>query len=231
MVLRLRADFSVTEIVGPEDHRWVASPEAGVDRVMLDRIGDEVAIATSFVRYRPGSRFAAHVHERGEEFLVLDGVFADEHGDYPAGTYVRNPPGSRHTPRSDPGCTVFVKLRQFRADDLEGVVVDTTCLDAAVVDEPIRLHVLHRFADEEVLLIDGRAGAVCAFAAASVPRELLMLSGEGESLGRRLVPRSWLRVPAGRSVALRFVQAGRAFVKTRPVTDGIGLSTQGRMNS
>ena len=219
MALRIRADLSVTGWVAPEEHRWVASPEAGVDRVMLDRIGDEVAIATSIVRYRPGSRFAAHVHERGEEFLVLDGVFADEHGAYTAGTYVRNPPGSRHTPRSDPGCILFVKLRQFRPDDLEQVVIDTTQLDASTADGSTRSHLLHRYRDEEVSLIDGGDGAVRAFAPAEVPRELLMLSGEGEAEGHHLTPRAWLRVPPGCSMTLRFVRAGRAFVKTRPAID------------
>ena len=75
----------------------------GVDRRPLDRIGEEVARATSIVRYAPGSRFSAHTHGGGEEFIVLDGVFQDEHGDYPPGTYVRNPPGTRHTPGSEPG--------------------------------------------------------------------------------------------------------------------------------
>ena len=75
---------------------------AGVERRMLDRIGDEVARATSIVRYAAGSRFSPHTHGGGEEFLVLDGVFQDEHGDYPAGSYVRNPPTSRHTPGSRP---------------------------------------------------------------------------------------------------------------------------------
>jgi hypothetical protein len=61
---------------------------------MLDRIGDEVARATSIVRYAPASHFSPHVHDGGEEFLVLEGTFQDEHGDYPVGSYVRNPPTS-----------------------------------------------------------------------------------------------------------------------------------------
>ena len=103
----------------------VPSPTAGVDRRMLDRIGAEVARATSIVRYAPASRFPAHVHGGGEEFLVLDGVFQDEHGDFPAGSYVRNPPQSRHTPGSAPGCTIFVKLWQFDPDDRTQVRLDT----------------------------------------------------------------------------------------------------------
>ena len=92
---------------------WTPSPIPGVDRRMLDRVGEEVARATSIVRYAPGSRFSPHTHGGGEEFLVLDGVFQDEHGDFPAGSYIRNPPTTSHTPGSEPGCTIFVKLWQF----------------------------------------------------------------------------------------------------------------------
>ena len=92
---------------------------------MLVRIGDEVAKATSIVRYQPGSRFSSHVHEYGEEILVLDGVFSDETGDYPAGSYIMNPPGSSHAPFSETGCTLFVKLRHLGADCVEREIVDT----------------------------------------------------------------------------------------------------------
>ena len=91
-----------------------ASPQAGVERRLLDRIGGEVARATSLVRYAPASAFPAHEHALGEEFFVLSGVFSDEHGDYGEGTYVRNPPHSRHTPRTAAGCTILVKLRQMQ---------------------------------------------------------------------------------------------------------------------
>jgi anti-sigma factor ChrR (cupin superfamily) len=96
---------------------WVASPMAGVERKMLDRIGGEVARATTIVRFAPGSAFSPHVHDGGEEFLVLDGVFQDEAGDFPAGAYVRNPPTSSHTPRAEPGATILVKLHQFDPAD------------------------------------------------------------------------------------------------------------------
>ncbi len=92
---------------------------------MLDRVGGEVARATSLVRYAPGSQFARHVHGGGEEILVLDGVFSDDSGDHPAGTYLRNPPGSAHAPQSADGCLLFVKLRQFAPDDLDAVRLDT----------------------------------------------------------------------------------------------------------
>ncbi len=123
--LQLRADPTVREIVATGHEPWLPSPSPGVDRRMLDRVGDEVARATTIVRYRPGSRFDAHTHDLGEEFLVLEGTFSDEHGDYPAGSYVRNPPGSSHAPFTTDGCTIFVKLRQFELSDVERIRIDT----------------------------------------------------------------------------------------------------------
>lgn len=117
--MRLNADFSQSVRVAAADQTWVPSPIPGVERVMLDRVGGEVAWATSLVRYAPGSQFSVHTHAGGEEFLVLQGVFQDEHGDYPAGSYVRNPPGSSHTPGSAAGCTILVKLWQFDPDDAQ----------------------------------------------------------------------------------------------------------------
>jgi len=124
--LRINADFDQRVVIPPvTDYAWVPSPCPGVWRHRLDRIGGELARATSIVRYAPGSQFSEHTHGGGEEFLVLDGVFSDEHGDYPAGTYVRNPPGSKHTPFTREGCTIFAKLWQFSPGDAQKVVLDT----------------------------------------------------------------------------------------------------------
>lgn len=126
MTTRINADFQQSVVIRPKDYQWVDSPMPGVERMMLDRIGDEVARATSIVRYAPNSEFSPHVHSGGEEFLVLDGVFSDEHRDYPAGSYVRNPIGTSHTPRiGEQGATIFVKLHQFDDADLEQKFIDT----------------------------------------------------------------------------------------------------------
>jgi ChrR Cupin-like domain len=119
----LHVDLQQTVAVQFADAPWIGSPEQGVVRKLLERDGGEVARATSIVRYAPESSFPPHVHERGEELLVLEGVFSDEHGDYAAGTYVRNPPGSGHRPFSRGGCTIFVKLRQFARGDHARVVI------------------------------------------------------------------------------------------------------------
>lgn len=83
-------------------------------RKRLDLIGAaEQGRVTSIVRYDANSHFAAHDHPAGEEILVLEGTFSDEHGDYPAGSYILNPEGFRHTPSSEQGCLLFVKLCQY----------------------------------------------------------------------------------------------------------------------
>jgi len=121
----LNDDFSLRIVARAADAVWTPSPMPGVERRMLDRVGDEVARATSVVRYAPGSRFDRHVHGGGEEILVLEGVFCDEAGEYPAGTYLRNPSGSAHAPYSREGCLLFVKLQQFDPADARSVRIDT----------------------------------------------------------------------------------------------------------
>ena len=103
---------------------------AGVSRRMLDRIGGEVSRATSIVRYAPGSSFSPHVHTGGEEFIMLAGISQDEHGDFPVGAYIRNPPKSWHTPGSKTGCMILVKLRQFDLADRSHVRIDTNKIGA-----------------------------------------------------------------------------------------------------
>jgi anti-sigma factor ChrR (cupin superfamily) len=160
--MRLNADFSERVVTRPADYQWVDSPMPGVERMMLDRIGDEVARATSLVRYAPGSVFSAHMHSGGEEFLVLEGEFGDEHQLYPTGTYVRNPIGTSHTPRvGDQGCVIFVKLHQFAADDRAQFVVDTGRAKWSQGLVPgLSVLGLHEFKGEHVALVRWAPGTV-----------------------------------------------------------------------
>src|SRR5258708_31551528 len=128
--MRINGDFTKRASVHAGKLAWVRAPMSGLERRMLGRVGEEVARATSIVRYAPESAFSPHAHPGGEEFFVLDGIFQDERGDYPAGSYVRNPPASRHTPRSQAGCTIFVKLFQFDAADCAHVNIDTRLIEA-----------------------------------------------------------------------------------------------------
>ncbi len=114
--LNLHDDFSRRAVSLASEARWVPSPQPGVERRMLDRVGGEIARATSVVRYLPDSRFSRHVHGGGEEIFVLDGVFRDERGDYPAHSWLRNPRWSKHNPYTEEeGALIYVKLGHIGA--------------------------------------------------------------------------------------------------------------------
>jgi len=211
--MEIRADLNLPAWQHPEGWTWVDSPQPGVARVMLDRVGDEVAVATSIVRYQPGSRFPAHLHARGEEFIVLEGEFADEHGRYPAGSYVRNPPGSRHAPFSDPGCMIWVKLRQFQDGDQTTL---RTRLDMPIPSSGTNERVLHEFGDERVRIVAAAAGEELLIPAAAVPQEVLVLEGAVTWREETFRPHGWIRQPAGHAVQLTADAPARIFSKTRP---------------
>jgi len=123
--MNINADYSQRVVINHHDLPWTPSPEPGVMRRMLERQGGEVAKATSIVKYLPGSKFEAHQHELGEEILVLEGTFSDETGNYDAGNFIMNPPGSVHSPFSESGCTLFVKLRHLGPEQIAREVIDT----------------------------------------------------------------------------------------------------------
>lgn len=210
--MALNADFSQRVCVDSERLDWLASPMPGVERRMLDRVGGEVARATSIVRYAPGSRFSAHRHGGGEEFLVLDGVFQDEHGDYPEGSYLRNPPTSSHEPGSESGCEIFVKLHQFDPADRVAVRLRLGDLEPTADSSLPGLEtcLLHHDDRESVSIesvapdleweIDTHGGA-----------EILVLEGGFEQAGDALSRRSWLRLPDGISARARAGAAGARF--------------------
>ncbi len=124
--MNLHADLTQRVVIHHPDLPWTPSPEPGVERRMLERVGEELAKATTVVRYQPGAKFQTHTHDLGEEILVLEGVFSDESGHYPAGSYLMNPPGSSHAPFSAQGCTLFVKLRHLGPEQVVREVIDTT---------------------------------------------------------------------------------------------------------
>ena len=197
--MNINANFSQRAVVPVDEHRWVASPQPGVERMMLDRIGGEQARATSLVRYAPDSVFPAHGHPGGEEILVLSGMFCDSSGRYGPGWYLRNPPGSAHQPSSPDGALIFVKLRQMPSEDTRTVRIDTrqpAAWQRAEDQEAREICPLHRSAHEEVcprrlplgqaLDLDTRGGA-----------ELLLLEGQLVAQAASLDCGSWLRLPPG----------------------------------
>ncbi len=194
--MELNADFSQRVVMHSDELEWVDSPMKGVQRKMLDRIGDEVARATTIVRYAPDSHFSPHVHTGGEEFIVLEGVFQDEHGDFPVGSYVRNPPESSHTPGSTPGCVIFVKLWQFDLADRTPIRIEMDQIEMTPNDERPEATVYPLFQDSRETVrmelweanseisLDTRGGV-----------EILVLKGDFSEKGDHFRKHSWLRLP------------------------------------
>ena len=215
--LDLNADFSEPVLLHADEIDWLASPMPGVHRRMLDRIGEEVARATTIVRYAPGSNFSPHVHTGGEEFIVLEGVFQDEHGDYPVGSYVRNPPQSSHKPGSEPGCVIFVKLWQFDLEDRTQVKIDMGKMASIATKARAGVKVMPLFEDarETVSMESWEAGAQVTI---DLPEggEFLVLEGGFEVSGDVLRQHSWLRLPMGAKLeAVVGPKGAKVWVKTR----------------
>jgi len=213
--MKIHADLSRRAVVDSATLDWVASPMAGVERRMLERDGEEVARATSLVRYAPGSAFSAHSHDLGEEFLVLDGVFSDESGDFPKGMYVRNPPGSRHVPSSDPGAVILVKLRQMQPDDEAIVRVNTLDPAGWQAGRPGEgILPLHIRPDEEVVMLDWERGAQLEEQTFAGGAEYFVVEGSFEDQEARYDQGMWLRLPPGSGQKIATVQGARVWRKT-----------------
>jgi anti-sigma factor ChrR (cupin superfamily) len=196
----VNADFSRRVVIATDELPWIPSPQAGVERRLLDRVGGEVARATSLVRYAQASSFPAHEHALGEEFLVLSGVFSDEDGDYPVGTYIRNPPGSRHAPRTAPGCIILVKLRQMKPTERVRVVTDTATAAWTKGDSAGAMQMLlHDDPDtgERVTLERLDGGAQQLEVDCPGGEEIFILSGDLRDEHGSYGPGSWIRNPAG----------------------------------
>mmetsp|Transcript_135455 Transcript_135455/g.377275 ORF Transcript_135455/g.377275 Transcript_135455/m.377275 type:complete len:305 (-) Transcript_135455:80-994(-) len=118
--VELNANKSETCLVNTDTQEWIETPAKGVYRKLIERLGGEVARATTVVRFDAGKSFPSHTHGGGEEFIVLEGAWHDEWATQPKYTYVRNYIGSTHQPTiGDSGCTIMVKLRQMAHEHKE----------------------------------------------------------------------------------------------------------------
>lgn len=191
----LRMDFNQRVTVDTQTMEWLPSPSGTVWRKPLARAQAERGHATSVVRYEPGAAFPRHEHPLGEEILVLEGTFSDETGDYPAGTYLRNPPGSGHAPFSHGGCLLLVKLHQFQPDDLQQISVDTGVVPWRKTDRGalLQLHSHHR---ERVAMWQLNAGAALPLQLEHAEVEWFVVSGELKVADETYAGGTWVRDPA-----------------------------------
>lgn len=194
--MRINADFKEQVVIDTNAQEWVSSPASGVERIMLDRLGDEVARATTIVKFAPNSSFPMHAHNGGEEFLVLDGVFSDEHGDFGPGSYMRNPVGTEHTPYTKEGCTILVKLWQFQDGDDESVKIDTNNAEFSqgLVDG-LSVLPLHNYGTESTALVRWQPGTNFNRHTHFGGEEIYVVEGTFEDEYGTYPAGSWLRSP------------------------------------
>lgn len=211
--MQLNHDLTMSVAVDSTKSNWLPSPAKGVKRLVLEREGGEKTLrATSIVAYDPYSKFAPHQHPMGEEFLVLSGTFSDEHGDYPIGTYVRNPPASSHQPFSNEGCMIWVKLQQFKASDRQHVVIDTTKQEVDFVTDKMNRKVL--FDEyETVELIAAEADSSIPHAWFEKGLEILILSGQLADSNKIYEHGHWLRLAAGDIRNISVLQGSEFIIK------------------
>lgn len=196
--MHLNADLTARAVVDSHTMDWCPSPMAGVERRKLDRQGGEVARATSIVRYAPGSHFEPHGHPGGEEILVLEGTFSDEHGDYPTGSYLRNPVGSSHAPFSEAGCMILVKLDQMHPGDQQRLVIDTSSgVWVPGLVNGLEVMPLHGYGSEHVALVRWAPGTVFQPHSHPSGEEIYVLSGVFQDEHGTYPAGSWLRNPPG----------------------------------
>ena len=196
----LNADFTKRAVADTEAMKWQSSPSPTVWRKRLDLVGGESSRVTSVVRYDAKSSFPEHGHPEGEEILVLKGTFSDEHGDYPAGTYLLNPPGFRHAPFSRAGCTIFVKLRQYAGERREHVVVETktsTWTPGPVPGIDVLPLYSHAHHPETMDMMHVSGGARLSHQACPGGAEIFVLDGVLVSDDGDHPAGSWLRLPDG----------------------------------
>ncbi|WP_202942543.1 MULTISPECIES: cupin domain-containing protein [Alteromonas] len=191
----LNMNFNQRVVINTTEQAWQASPSKTVWRKPLEREAQESGHTTSVVKYDAGASFNQHSHPLGEEILVLEGVFSDEHGDYPAGTYIRNPPGSKHSPFSREGCVILVKLNQFNSADLEEVRIDTTSTPWLPGQGGLQVMPLHNFEHEHVALVKWPVGEVFKPHRHFGGEEIFVLSGTFKDEHGSYEKGSWLRNP------------------------------------
>ncbi|MEH6813046.1 MAG: cupin domain-containing protein [Motiliproteus sp.] len=217
--MMMNMDRSQRLVIDTAEMQWQDSPAVGVLRKPLEREAAESGQVTSIVRYQPGARFSAHSHPHGEEILVLSGVFEDDQGRYPAGSYLRNPPGSSHSPASSEGCELLVKLNMFDAEDLQSLNVDTkqTQWQPGLV-AGLSVLPLHNYSDgrynESTALVRWQPGT--KFQPHSHPggEEILVLEGVFEDEFGRYPAGSWIRSPSGSAHQPFSAEGCLIFVKT-----------------
>lgn len=195
MIENINLDFTEKIVINTSEQDWLKSPSPSVLRKPLERDGAESGHTTSVVQYLPEASFKPHPHPLGEEIFVLEGVFSDENGEYPAGTYLRNPPGSSHAPFSRKGCLIYVKLNQFHPDDKKQVVIKTDATPWVQGHGGLEVMPLHQFGTENVALVKWPKNEKFLPHRHFGGEEIFVLSGEFQDEFGKYPKGTWIRSP------------------------------------
>ncbi len=196
---KLNMNFKEKVIIDTMSMQWTQSPKKGVQRKRLEVEDVESGHVTSIVKYDSGSSFNEHLHHGGEEILVLKGTFSDETGDYKAGTYIRNPPGSSHTPFSHDGCIIFVKLHQMQKSGENNLAINTNKITFVKSDAVGHSsYSLYHSKFESVALEKLITKTQLELEVNSSGYELLLLEGSLSLDNEKINPLTWVRLPEGK---------------------------------
>ncbi len=222
--MKLNADFSQRASANIHELEWEDSPSTGVQRLRLERDDDQPPVerVTTVVRFAPDSAFSGHVHGGGEEFLVLEGVFSDQHADYPEGYYVRNPIGTGHAPHSEEGCTILVKLWQMHPDDHQQLAINTR--DPSLwerLDDGSEQLVLFDADYETVSMLRWPAGLMFEEQVFEGGAEYFIVEGCFSDEDDYYPKGSWLRLPAGYRQTINAVKDCLVLRKTGHLLDPV----------
>lgn len=192
----INMDFTETVMIDTQSQDWVSSASPGVWRKPLAREAAERGHVTSVVRFDPRARLAQHDHSLGEEILVLKGTLSDEYGDYPAGSYMRSPPGFSHSSYSDQGCELFIKLHQFQPGDRQQIHVDTLHSSWLPGVGQLQVMPLHEFNAEHTALVLWPAGDHPAQQRRWGGEEIFVVAGELIDPHGHYRAGTWMRGPS-----------------------------------
>jgi anti-sigma factor ChrR (cupin superfamily) len=193
--MNLNMNFEKAVVINTNDMDWVESPSQMVLRKPLEREAAESGHTTSIVQYKANASFKKHPHPLGEEIFVLEGVFSDELGDYPSGTYLRNPPGSSHTPFSREGCVIFVKLNQFHPEDKEVIRQNTQTKEWLPGQGGLKVMPLHQFGTSSTALVKWPRGEKFVPHRHWGGEEILVLKGTFKDEHGEYPMGTWIRSP------------------------------------
>ena len=195
MKTNFNMDFSKKVVIQTYKVDWIESPSKKVLRIPLERENKESGHVTSIVKYIPGAAFPEHNHPKGEEIFVLEGTFSDKNGDYSEGTYIRNPPGSSHSPFSKNGCTLLVKLDQFTKNDNQRVIINTNDADWFQGNGNLKVLPLHNFDTQGTALVRWPAGEKFQPHTHFGGEEIFVISGEFKDEHGSYPKGTWIRSP------------------------------------